>query len=308
MKVLLTGASGFIGASLTRLLVSEGCRVHALARPGSNLERIQDLSGGALSIELGDVLTPDQMTQVVARVQPELCFHLAWYAEPGVYQTSPLNIPYVAASLDLASQLAAAGCRRLVVAGTCAEYDADNGYLAESSPTRPATLYAASKVALHTLLARLAERIGLEVTWPRIFYVYGPGEDARRFIPAVINAVLAGEPTRLTPGEQVRDYLHVDDVASALWALARSSLTGAVNVGSGNPVTNRDIALRIGDILQRPELVKFGDLAYRPGDPMFVCANNRLLLSGTDWRPRYDIDAGLCQTATWWRNHVESRG
>lgn len=94
------------------------------------------------------------------------------------------------------------------------------------------------------------------------------------------------------------------DVAAALWAVANSDLAGVVNIGSGLPVTNREIVLKIGAILQRPELVRFGDLPYRPGDPMFVCADVRRLRQNTDWQPAYDIDSGLLHTIEWWRKEL----
>jgi UDP-glucuronate decarboxylase len=133
-------------------------------------------------------------------------------------------------------------------------------------------------VALNTLLEQLAGQIDLEAAWARVFYVYGPKESEGRFFPAIIGAMLGGETIRTTGGEQVRDYLHIDDVAGALWALAESDLTGVVNVGSGVPVTNKQVVLAIADLLGRPDLVRFGDLPYREGDPMFVVADNRFPL------------------------------
>ena len=303
MNVLLTGATGFLGAPLARLLVRLGCQVYAPVRPESNRWRIQDLlSSPSLHMLDCDLLAPDQVASCLESVRPELCFHLAWYAQPGKYLTSPLNLQHLSASLTLAGQLAEKGCKRLVVAGTCAEYNADLGYLSESSPTAPATLYAASKLALNLTLAQLAPQLDLQVAWARIFYVYGPCEDGRRFIPAVIRSLLRGETTQLTPGMQVRDYLHIDDVAGALWAIAQKSLTGIINIGSGVPVTNRQVAIQIGDILGCPELVKFGDLPYRPGDPMFVCADNRRLVEQTGWQPGYGIEEGLSNTIDWWKS------
>lgn len=303
MRVLLTGATGFIGSHVARALVREGYEVFALIRQGSDPWRIQDLLP-SLQVVPCDVIAADELDASIDRIRPELCLHLAWYAQPGVYLTSALNIQHLEASLSLATHLAKAGCKRLVVAGTCAEYDQSLGYLSETSALRPTTLYAACKVALHVALSHLATTTEMEVAWPRIFYVYGPLEDEQRLIPAVIGPVLRNQPTRLTAGEQIRDYLHVEDVADALLAVAQSSLTGPVNVGSGVPVTVRDMALRIGAILGRPELVRLGDLPYRPGDPMFVCANTRRLVESTGWTPRYTLDEGLRHTAEWWQAHI----
>jgi len=304
MKVFITGATGFVGAHLTRLLVNEGCQVHAMVRSEKNLGHLQDVQD-SINILFSDLNTQLRYEEYLNAIQPDLCFHLAWYAEPGKYLASPDNIQYLIDSLKLVSVLAECNCKRIVVAGTCAEYDHDLGYLSEHSPTRPGTLYAASKVALHTLLSQWVEQIDIELAWARIFYIYGPYENPRRFVPDIITTLLRGEPTRTTLGEQVRDYSHVGDVAQALWALGRSDLTGAVNIGSGLPVTNREIVLKVASILDRPELAKFGDLPYRPGDPMFVCADNRLLKGSTGWKVRYGIDAGLRNTIDWWREHLD---
>lgn len=303
MKVLLTGAAGFLGAHVARRLVQEGCQVFCLTRAASDLERLADLRDH-LHLVVGNLLDEEGTARIVRQVRPELCLHLAWYAEPGLYLHSPVNVAYIGATLRLAQQLAEAGCRRLVAAGTVAEYDSDYGYLSESTPTRPGTLYAASKTAAQIALAALAGPIGLTVAWARIFYIYGPGEHPKRFVPDVIGALLRGEPVRTTLGEQVRDYLHAADVAAALWAVAQSELTGAVNIGSGQPVTNRQMVLKLGELTGRPELVRFGDLPYRPGDPMFVCADVRRLRQSTGWQPAYDLESGLRQTVEWWRGKL----
>ncbi len=304
MKVFITGATGFIGSHLARLLVREGCQVHALLRPGSDPWRIRDLLPDLHVVE-GDLLHPAQgWLERLDAIRPEACFHFAWYAEPGVFLTSPLNLQYLASSLALAMRLAEASCRRLVIAGSFSEYDHELGYFAESSPLRPDTPYGAAKAALYQALAPWAPAAGMALLWLRIFSVYGPGEHPKRFVPAVILATLRGEATRLTPGEQVRDYLHVEDVAAATWAAAQRGLTGPLNIASGQPVALRQVARQIGELLGRPELIRLGDLPYRDGEPMFICADNRRLRENTDWLPRYYLDEGLHNTIEWWKMQI----
>ena len=306
MRVLITGAGGFIGSHLARLLVQEGCEVYALLRPHSDPWRINDLLP-ELTVLHGDLLNPAEgwLDQLVS-IRPEACFHLAWYAEPGVFLSSPLNLRYLSASLALAEGLAKAGCRKLVVAGSFSEYDQELGYLAENSAIKPNTLYGATKVALYQALSLWAQGAGIELLWPRIFSVYGPGEHEKRFVPAVMLAALRGEATRLSPGEQLRDYLHVADAAAGVWAAAQSSLSGPVNIGSGSPVAIGRLAERIGALAGRPDLIRLGDLPYREGDPMFVCANTQLLKTATGWAPRFDLQAGLRDTLEWWQRRLES--
>ncbi|NLF12099.1 MAG: NAD(P)-dependent oxidoreductase [Anaerolineaceae bacterium] len=304
MRVFITGAGGFIGSQLARLLLREGCEVSALLRAESDPWRIRDILPD-LQVVKGDLLDPRQSWgERLEAIRPEACFHLAWYAEPGKFVSSPRNLQYLSASLGLATRLAEAGCHKLMIAGTFSEYDQSLGYLAEDSALKPNTLYGATKAALYQGLALWASAAGVELVWPRIFSVYGPGEHEKRFVPAVIIAALRGESTRLTPGEQLRDYLHVADVAGALWAVAQSSLTGPVNIGSGQPLAIRDLATRIGTILRRPELIRLGDLPYREGDPMFVCANTQLLKRATGWTPQHDLESGLRDTIEWWRGKL----
>jgi len=288
MRALISGASGFIGSQLTRLLVQEGAEVYALLRPESDTWRIGEVLP-MLQVVKGDLLHPEQgWLGELEALHPEICFHFAWYAEPGVFLTSPLNLQYLSASLALAEGLARAGCKKLVMAGSFSEYDQDLGYLAENSSLRPNTPYGAAKVALYQALALWAPRAGVELVWPRIFSVYGPMEHEKRFVPAVTLAALRGEATRLSPGEQLRDYLHVEDAARAVWAAAQGGISGPVNIGSGKPVAIGELARKIGEMVGRPELIRLGDLPYREGDPMFVCANTSKLQK-TGWKPKFDL-------------------
>jgi nucleoside-diphosphate-sugar epimerase len=186
--------------------------------------------------------------------------------------------------------------------GTCFEYDTSVGTLSETSPTRPQTLYAAAKLALHTVLEQMRTD-GMGVTWARLFYLYGPMEDARRLVPSVVRALLAGEPAAISPGQQVRDFLHVEDVAAALATLGQQNLDGVFNIGSGEPVTVAEVALTLGRLCGRESLVRIGARPYAPGDPMYVCADNARLRS-TGWGPAYNLEAGLADSVRWWRDRA----
>lgn len=303
MRIFVTGATGFIGSHLCRLLVREGCDVLALVRPGADLRRIEDVLKRVRLIQ-GDLRSPWRFADSVQRERPEVAFHLAWYAEPGKYLHGIENLQCLSGSLELLQVLQSASCGRVVIAGTCLEYDIDWGRLAEAAPTRPRTLYAASKHALFTVCEHLRHQSQCcNIAWARLFYQYGPWEDSRRFVPHVVNQLLAGRSCELTSGNQVRDYLHVEDVASALLAVCRSDVSGAVNIGSSVPVTVREIATIIGQELSRMDGLCFGAVPDRPGDPQVVVAATDCLRSATGWSPHYSIRDGLLQTVAWWREH-----
>jgi nucleoside-diphosphate-sugar epimerase len=302
MKVLITGASGFIGSHLARLLTDREHDVYGVVRPGGDLWRIADLrSSGVLRLVECDLRESERLVAFLDGAPPELCIHLAWNPTPGNDLNGHGNLESLTSSIALLDVLAKIGCPRLVIAGTCTEYDTDLGYLSEDSPTKPRTLYAAAKLALQLVASRYAQLGGFESVWLRFFYLYGPYEERRRLVPSVILSLLRGDPASLTKGDQVKDYLHVEDVAAAVWAVATSDLTGVVNVGSGRPVSVRDVATRIAEHIGRPDLLRFGSLPYAEHDPMFVCANNARLTSQTAWKPRVELDDGLAQTIDWWR-------
>lgn len=298
MRVFLTGASGFIGAHVMRLLLDRGHSVTALVMPGDPLWRLQDVAGRFAIVEglLSDV---EILRQTLAEFQPEACIHLAWYAEPGKYLHSPENIPSLTASLVLLNELIQVGCRQVVMAGTCAEYDTDYGYLREDTSTRPVTIYAAAKLSCCLLGQQIAAQAKINFAWGRIFYPYGPQEDERRVVPAVIRALQKGKPFPATSGEQVRDYIHVEDVAAAFCALAEKQVNGVLNISSGVPVTIRQLLETIGNLMGRADLIQFGAQLYRAWEPPFICGDNRRLRE-LGWNPAYGLTQGLEQTIRWW--------
>jgi nucleoside-diphosphate-sugar epimerase len=280
MRALLTGATGFIGSNVARELVRRGHEVVVSVRPGSDRRRIRDLEG-RLTIQEGDAVPADGDTVI----------HLAWIATPGAYLESPEN----RSCLEASRRLLARAAGRAIVAGSCFEFDTRLGRLSEDSPVRPTTLYARSKDELRQEVERRPDSV-----WVRLFYQYGPGEHPQRFVPSVIRSLLRGQETKLSPGEQRRDYLHVSDVAAAVVAIAESRLTGCVNVGSGDAVSVKELATTIGDLVGRADLLRFGALPYWDGEPMLIVASNDRLRS-TGWASRTPLREGLAETVAWWR-------
>jgi nucleoside-diphosphate-sugar epimerase len=150
-------------------------------------------------------------------------------------------------------------------------------------------------------LVQFAATRQISIAWARLFFLYGPYEDSARLVPSVALRLIHGEEAHSTGGKQIRDYLHVEDVARALVATAFSKVEGAINIGSGIPVTIRSIVEMIGVKTERSELLKLGSLPYRQGEPPLIVASNSLLLSETDWRPQFDIETGIEATVEWWK-------
>jgi UDP-glucuronate decarboxylase len=304
LKVLLTGITGFIGSHVARQLVETDDEIYGMVRQGSNHWRIEDIEA-SLKLVQADLADGEALERVMTSLKPDVVLHLAWFAEPGVYINSMQNLDMLTGSLRLAALAARSGCKYFMGVGTCFEYDLSCGYLTESTPVKPQSLYAGSKLAFRTVLEQIGRTTGIETAWVRLFYQYGAYEDKRRVVPAVITALLNHQTQKLTAGEQIRDYLHVEDVASAIAAIFHNKITGEVNVGSGKPVSIRDLTMKIGALLGRTELLDYGAIPYNPDDPMFICANNRRLVEKTGWKPRFELEEGLLLAINWWQKQIE---
>jgi nucleoside-diphosphate-sugar epimerase len=286
-RVLVTGATGFVGRHALEPLRARGLDVVSASR-----------ADGV------DLLEPGAAERFVRRVRPTHLLHMAWYAEHGRFWTSRENVRWVEGSLALLRAFAAVGGRRAVLAGSCAEYDWDvAGTCREDiTPVRPATLYGAAKHGLHTVATPFASQEGFELAWGRIFFAFGPHEPEGRIVPAVARALLAGEEARVTHGRQVRDFLAVEELGDAFAALvAADGVQGAVNVASGRALELRRLVGAVADAAGRPELVRYGAIEARPGEPDELVADVTRLRDDVGWMPRETLEEGVARAVAWWR-------
>jgi nucleoside-diphosphate-sugar epimerase len=291
MKLIVTGAAGFIGARAAVQLADRGHEVALLLRPATSTWRL-----GALLPRVRVIASElDALAGVRDAIEgfaPECCLHLAWYAEPGKYLDSERNFDCLAHTVALLRGLAEAGCRSFVMAGTCAEYAASSERLRESSAVEPATLYAAAKLAALHLGQQYARLRGLQLAWGRIFLPYGPSEDPRRAIPAAIRTLRGGAQFDATTAGQLRDFLHVDDVAAAFVTLCEARATGVYNICSGEGRTMREVFELIQAKLGLRDRIRFGAVAPRGWEPPSIVGDNTKLRAA-GWTPRHSLEAGL---------------
>ena len=301
-RILVTGASGFIGVHCLRPLIARGYEVHAVSRTA------RADGGDGVHWHATDLLRPGAAREIVDSVRPSHLLHLSWIVTPGKSIASPENFEWVSASLELVRRFAETGGARLVVCGSSYEYDWRFGYCTEElTPCVPDTIYGACKMGLHELVRSVAMANKLSFGWPRVFFLYGPHEHPQRLVASVIRALLRGQAAPCSHGRQIRDYMHVQDVADGIVTVLESEVQGAINVSSGEATTIRDIVLATGRILGCPELVQLGALPARANDaPLVVGANARLAALG--WRRQLDQEAGLRETIGWWRTHMKAEG
>lgn len=302
-KVLVTGASGFLGGHCLAPLVARGFEVLALYRERAPLE----LAG--VRWVRGDVMDRTAMRALLAEHRPQALLHLAWIVEPGKLISDPSNVSWVAASLDLIRAFREAGGERCTVSGSCYEYDWRFGYCVEEvTPCEPDTLYGSAKDSLRRAFLSYCNVSGLSGSWGRAFFMYGPREHPARLVSSVTLALLQGQPAKSSHGLQVRDYLHIQDVADGMVALLASQARGAFNIAANAAITVRHIVEELGRITGRSDLVQIGALPARANDAPLVLGDGRRLLQEAGWKPRISLDEGLASTVAWWRAQLDSSG
>lgn len=294
MKVLVTGGSGFIGQHCLAQLHAKGHEVHAVSS-------VPLASTAAVQWHQANLLDIGQARALVRAVKPSHLLHLAWCTQHGKYWTSPENLNWVQGSLALIQEFTESDGKRLVAAGTCAEYEWGHGVCVEDqTPLVPATLYGTYKHALQLMLRAWSRQTGLSSAWGRVFSLYGPRENPERLVASVIRALLRGEPASCGNARLERDYLHAQDVASAFVALLESTLEGPVNIGSGEAATLGEIVERIAEKLDGRRLVQLR-VPSSSSEPSLLLADVTRLAS-TGWKKKFDLDSGLADTIEWWRS------
>jgi len=290
-RVLVTGATGFVGRPLAAALAAQGFSVHAVSHHPAKV-----LAGEGVAVwHRADLLDAAEVAALVRDVRPGVLVHAAWFVVHGQFWTAPENGVWLDASTELAARFVEAGGRRMVGIGSCAEYATADGDdqtpWPETRTIAPTTPYGQAKAALAARLARMAqERSNFSVVWSRLFHFFGPGEHPDRLVPAIASALLDGREAAFSSGRPVRDFVSTWFVADAIAAMAAGKVTGAVNVGSGVPISILDLAVLIADIIGRRDLLRPGALPDRTGEvPCMVADTTRLrheagfaLPAGTD--------------------------
>lgn len=305
-RVLVTGATGFIGRPAVRQLAARGIEVHAVTRGAA--ADAADAFAASLPPDARppewhaiDLLSPGVERELFESVRPTHWLHLAWVTQNPQYWTSGANLDWLEASTRCLAAFTDCGGERVVGAGTCAEYDWQAGWCLEhTTRCEPATLYGAAKRSLSIVQQAWCRQHSIGQAWGRVFHLYGPGEAPGRFVPSVIHALLDGQPARCTDGRQQRDLLHVDDVASAFVHMLDGAHDGPFNIASAQPVELVTVARMIAERIGSPELLQLGALPSRSSDPALLCGDNAVLRSA-GWHPAIALTEGLQSTIEWWR-------
>ena len=293
-RALVTGASGFIGGHLCRLLGASGVEVHGVSR--------RDRVGGEGVSRWwrADLAAPDEAARLLQRVAPDVVFHLAShvFGSRELSHVIPTFRDNLATTVYLLTAAAELGDCRIVVAGSMDEPRAGEGDV-------PSSPYAAAKIGASTYARLFHDLYQLPITVARIFMVYGPDQkDEKKLVPYVTRSLLAGESPRLSGGAREVDWVYVEDVAAALDCFARrEDLAGrTIDVGTGVRSSVRSVVETLEEIVGGDASATFGVVDERPRETQPVAdvgATEEL----TGWRAETDLRSGLERTVEWYREH-----
>ena len=287
-RVLVTGASGFIGTHCLRRLALEDGEVHAVSRSGAGE------TAAGITWHGADLRDAAQVLPLIAKIRPSHLLHGAWIATPGLYSHSPENMTWLQSTIALAGAFGANGGARFVGIGSSAEYDpGDRPCVEDETPIRPATIYGKCKAAAWLAVEGAAQQHGFTAAWGRLFLPYGPGDPPQRLIPSVLGALRAGKPVATTHGQQQRDFIYAPDAADLLVRLLLSHDNGVFNIGTGRGTTIRSAVEYLASRCGRPDLPQFGAIALAPGEPAVLVADMSKVSDRLSWAPPTVLHDGL---------------
>lgn len=296
-RVLITGATGFIGTHLANRLVGGQAEVHCVGRrsPGERPE------WRWTNYHVADLTDRDRCRALVQSVRPDYVFHLASHVSgrQDIATVTEALAANLVASVNLLSALQGMdGLRAVVTAGSCEEprlFDLEDPATAPSSP------YAAAKLGAAAYGALFRRTFGMPVCHARIFMGYGPGQwDAAKLVPYVITALMRGDVPRLSSGVRKVDFIYIEDIVDGLLALGTHPAVPTMDIGTGRLTSVAEVARHLQALVDPSVELGLGMLPDRLGETEVMADVTRAVeLSG--WRPRVEVEDGLARTVEWYR-------
>lgn len=312
-RVLVTGASGFLGSHLTRRLVELGAQVHALTSTVSSVYPTRLLTlREHLTLHEGSLTDRGALESVVAAARPELVAHLGAYTHVGkswqrVDECIQANVQ---GTVNLLMALAPAGYERFVNTGTSEIYGDVEVPFREDGPVHPISPYSVSKHSAEQYCRLFAESRGWPIVRVRPFNAYGPAQSPDRVIPELIARGLQGRPIRMTQGRQTREFNYVTDLVDGFVRLLTTpGIDGELfNLGCGHEISMRALATQVMAVLEDPVEVQFGALPDRPTEIWRMYADATRARERLGWVPQVSLPDGLARTVEWYRAELASGG
>jgi nucleoside-diphosphate-sugar epimerase len=302
-RVLVTGGAGFIGANLVHKLLSLNNDVHILVRPSTNLWRLKDVLS-QLKMHKIDISNKQALTKTISQINPKAIIHLATYSqyrnqeefEQMVETNIRGTLNLLIASKDIDYDV-------FINTGSSSEYGIKENPMKETDILVPISFYAATKSSATLLCQVFSKEYKKPIVTLRPFSVYGPHEEESRFVPTIIKSVIKNKPIGLTPGNQRRDFIHIEDIVNIyIKALSRGKkLSGQIlNMGTGVEYTNDDVVKTLFKVANKKVKIEKGAYPKRLWDMPHWVADISKTKKLLNWKPKFTLEQGLRYTYRWY--------
>lgn len=294
MKIIVTGASGFLGKYVIDVLLKSKVNAQIFAISQNNLDTNKYENLTWIKLDLHDFKSTHLALE---QIDADLLIHLAWYAEHGKFWDSLENIRWISTTINLLEKFVEFGGKRIFISGTCAEYEANQGLCIEGiTPIKPESIYAKSKDLTRQIAVGLCNKWKVKLVWGRIFFPYGPGEALTKLIPSTLISLRNDSEINISHGNQQRDFIHAWDVAQAISLLATDpSCDGEFNISSQEAVSIKSIVSLCQKVAKKPaSVVNYGAIET-PDREQTILVGSNLKLSNLGWSPKKNIESGICE-------------
>jgi nucleoside-diphosphate-sugar epimerase len=305
-RILVSGATGFVGANLVREALEKGAEVHVITRPNSNKWRLASVLDGIYEHH-ADISQYPQIDAEVRNVKPDIIFHTAAYGtnpyENNLHKIYDANVIGTANLLKVVKKR---GFELFVNTGSSSEYGPKDTPMKENASLEPITGYGKSKAAATLFCQSYARKYDLPIVTLRLFSPYGYFEDRQRLIPSVTLSCLRRENPKISSTSFVRDFVFIEDVVAAYMSCdASAAVPGEVfNIGSGQQHTVGDVVNTIVQLTGTNVTPERGHPQKWPNEPPMWQAAISKAKEMLDWSPVYDLDRGLAATVDWFSTNA----
>ena len=307
-KIIITGATGFVGSNLARYFAGQNNEVNLLLRSSSDTWRIADIMGD-INVHKADLTAPAELERIVTSVRPDVILHTAVYGgHPFQNDTDKIFEANLHGTINLVKACRSLDYELFVNTGSSSEYGVKRKPMAEMDVCEPGEDYGVSKTAASLYCQMAARRDRKPIITFRLFSPYGSYDDSTRLIPSVITSCLNGRPPRVSSPYFVRDYIYILDIVSAYEKAVETSHQqnpGEIfNIGSGKQQTVGDVVQQIVQLVNKNIQPEWGSPGKRQNEPQVWQADVSKAESSLGWKPRYSIEQGLGETVEWFRKNV----
>jgi nucleoside-diphosphate-sugar epimerase len=305
-SVLITGGAGFIGSNIVNHLLGLGYKnINLIVRDSTDLSRLKNILV-KVNLHKVDLLDKKSLKKVISKINPSIIIHLATHSayrdQEAVSQMVETNI---SGTLNLLMASKDIDYDVLINTGSSSEYGIQEKLMNEDDILKPTSFYAATKASATLLCQVFAKEYQKPIVTLRPFSVYGPLEENSRFIPTIMKAVIKNKPIKLTPGDQRRDFIYIQDVID-IYIKAMTygkELSGQIlNVGTGIEYTNDEVVQTLFKITNKKVKIEKGAFPKRLWDTPHWVADISKTKKLLDWKPKFTLEEGLRYTYNWFRN------